>query len=317
MLAELVDRGIRADRVYGASVGAVNAAAYCGDPTPGGIEKLADVWRNISGEDVFPRSRVHGPWRFVQHLPSVHSSAGLRRIIEDGVTFVTMEEATVPFEVVVTSLSDGKERWIGRGPVVEAVLASAAIPALFPPVTIDGDVLIDGGVVNNVPLSRAIERGARRVYVLLCGSVHFQPPIPQRPVEAVLTALYVAVHARFTRELASVPRGVEVVVFAGGADMGADYRDFSGAPEMIEAGRRAVRSVLDGEGAGGLTRSGGILPGTGDRRPSAAPGRSPAAPGAHTAPPPTAPKPGEPSPGPLAAGVDEPGPGRAGTTGHR
>jgi NTE family protein len=86
MLAELTDRGIRPDRVYGASVGAVNGAAYCGEPTVEGVERLADVWRRLKGEDIFPQGRVHGPWMFFQQRPAVHSNAGLRRIIEEGLT---------------------------------------------------------------------------------------------------------------------------------------------------------------------------------------------------------------------------------------
>lgn len=245
MLAELVARGIRADRVYGASVGAVNGAAYCGDPTAEGIKRLETVWRGLTGADVFPRGRVHGPWTFLQHRPSVHANGGLRRIVEDGVSFERLEEAEIPLEIVTTSLTDGQERWITRGSVVEAVMASAAIPAIFPPVVIEGDVLVDGGVVDNVPISRPLAAGAGRVYVLLCGPLHFRPRTPQRPVEAVLTAFFVAIHARFARELAQLPPGVEVVVFSGGGDPSADYRDFSASGELIDAGRAEVASVLD------------------------------------------------------------------------
>jgi NTE family protein len=89
----------------------------------------------------------------------VHANSGLRAIIEAGIDFENLEDATIPFEVVTTSLTDGRERWIGHGPAVEAILASSAIPSIFPPVIIDGDVLVDGGVVNNVPISRAIGAG--------------------------------------------------------------------------------------------------------------------------------------------------------------
>jgi NTE family protein len=245
MLAELVDRGIHASRVYGASVGAINGAAYCGSPNRDGMKKLDDVWRNLSGETVFPRGRVHGPWMFLQHRSSVHANSGLRRIIDDGVTFERLEDAEIPLEVVTTSLTNGEERWIADGPVVDALLASAAIPAIFPPVAIDGDLLVDGGVVNNVPISRAIAGGATRIYVLLCGPLHFRPPTPRRPVEAVITAFFVAIHARFTRELATLPPGVEVVVFSGGGGPDADYRDFSSTAELIDAGRAEVAAVLD------------------------------------------------------------------------
>jgi NTE family protein len=246
MLAELVDRGIDADRVYGASVGAVNGAAYAGDPTPDGMERLQRIWRSLSGDTIFPRRRGHGPWTFFQQRPAVHANTGLRRILEEGLRFDNLEDAAVPIEVVATSLHDGRERWLTQGPAIEAVLASAAIPAMFPPVQIGDELLIDGGVVDNVPISRAIDAGATRVYVLLCGPLHYRPRPAKRPVEAVLTGFFVAVHARFARELTMVPSDVEVIVFSGGGDPSADYRDFSGTSELIAAGRAEVAAVLDG-----------------------------------------------------------------------
>jgi NTE family protein len=116
---------------------------------------------------------------------------------------------------------------------------------MFPPVTIDGDVLVDGGVVNNVPISRALTAGCDRIYVLLCGPLHYHPRPPSRPVEAALTAFFVAVHARFVRELATLPPGIEVVVFSGGGDPSGQYRDFSNTPGLIAEGRAEVADVLD------------------------------------------------------------------------
>jgi NTE family protein len=245
MLEELVRRGIRADRVFGASVGAINGAAYAGNPTPEGLAHMADVWRGIRGGDIFPRGALDGPWAYFQKRASVHANTGLRRIIEAGVAYENLEDAQIPVEVVTTSLTDGRERWITRGPAVEAILASSAIPTMFPPVTIDGDVLVDGGVVNNVPISRALTAGCDRIYVLLCGPLHYHPRQPARPVEALLTAFFVAIHARFVRELAALPHGVEVVVFSGGGDPSGQYRDFSATLALIEEGRTEVADVLD------------------------------------------------------------------------
>ena len=179
MLAELVDRGIRADRVFGASVGAINGAAYAGNPTREGIERMAGIWRDVKGTDIFPRSALDGPWAFLQKRAAVHSNSGLRAIIEAGIDFENLQDTTIPFEVVTTSLTDGRERWIAHGPAVEAILASSAIPSIFPPVVIDGDVLVDGGVVNNVPISRAIGAGCTRIYVLLCGPLALPPAVAQ------------------------------------------------------------------------------------------------------------------------------------------
>ncbi len=245
MLAELVDRGIRADRVFGASVGAINGAAYASNPTKEGIAKMATIWTNLTGTDIFPRGALDGPWAFLQKRAAVHSNAGLRSIIEAGIDFEDLQDSVIPVEVVTTSLTDGRERWIGHGNALNAILASAAIPSIFPPVIIDGDVLVDGGVVNNVPISRAIQAGCTRIFVLLCGPLHYHPRQPRRPAEAALTAFFVAIHARFVRELAMLPPGVEVVVFSGGGEPSGQYRDFSGTAALIQEGRTEVAEVMD------------------------------------------------------------------------
>jgi NTE family protein len=245
MLGELVNRGIRADRVFGASVGAINGAAYAGNPTKEGIAKMASIWTGLKGTDIFPRGALDGPWAFLQRRAAVHSNSGLRSIIEAGIDFENLQDAIIPIEVVTTSLTDGRERWIAHGNALDAILASSAIPSIFPPVVIDGDVLVDGGVVNNVPISRAISAGCTRLYVLLCGPLHYHPRQPRRPAEAALTAFFVAIHARFVRELSLLPPGVEVVVFSGGGEPSSQYRDFSGTAALIEEGRSEVAEVLD------------------------------------------------------------------------
>ena len=190
MLQELIRRDIRADRVYGASVGAINGASYAGQPNMENAEQMANIWRALKGTEIFPRGPLDGPWAFIQKRPSVHANTGLRAIIEAGIDYENLEDATIPIEVVTASLTDGRERWIGHGPAVEAVLASSAIPSIFPPVIIDGDVLVDGGVVNNVPISRAIEAGCDRIYVLAVRALALPPaaaaPPPRGTVDGVL-----------------------------------------------------------------------------------------------------------------------------------
>jgi NTE family protein len=244
MLAELAERGIQADRVYGASVGAVNASAYAADPTVAGVKRLENVWVNLRSEDIFPKGRVHGPWLFFQQRNAVYANTGLRKLLETGLEIDRIEDTVVPLEVVATSLSDGSERWFDRGPIADAVVASAAIPGIFPPVSIDGERFIDGGVVDNVPISRAIDRGATRIYILLCGPSQHVPQLSRRPIEAVISALFTSVHSRFARELEEVS-GVELIVFEGTGRVTDDFRDFGSSTEMIEAGRREVTRVLD------------------------------------------------------------------------
>ena len=93
----------------------------------------------------------------------MYPNTGIRKIVVEGINFERLEDAAIPVEVVATSLTDGRERWFTYGSAVEAVLASSAVPAIFPPVEIDGERYIDGGVVNNVPIRRAIDAGATRI----------------------------------------------------------------------------------------------------------------------------------------------------------
>ena len=86
MLGELLRRGILADRVFGASVGAINGASYAGNPTLEGIERMATIWRDVKGTDIFPRSTFDGPWAFLQTRAAVHANSGLRASSRRGST---------------------------------------------------------------------------------------------------------------------------------------------------------------------------------------------------------------------------------------
>jgi NTE family protein len=261
MLEELVRRGLRPDALYGASVGAINAAGFAGRPDAAGVAHMASVWRGLTREDVFPRGRISGPWRYFLQREAVHSAGGLQAVVEGSLDFERLEEAKIPVEVVATSLEDGRPQWFSRGPAARAILASAALPALLPPVTVDGERFIDGGVVDNVPIGRAIAQGCDRLFVLLCGPLHYTPPDYRRPVEAVLTGFFIAVHARFARELEQLPPGVEVIVITVDTQPVSRYDDFSGTEALMAAGRANARDVLDFWEAGGA----GDLPGASDR----------------------------------------------------
>lgn len=252
MIRALVERGIVPDAVYGASVGAINAGGFAGDPTTVGVERYIDIWRRTTRDNVFPPGRIPGPWRFFQQRESVHANDALRRLIAEGVPFDRIEDAAIHFEVVATSLTDGRSRWFDAGPATDAILASSALPALLPPVRIGEESFIDGGVTDNVPIGRAMSQGAERVFALLCGPLHYTPHRARRPVEAVLTGFFIAIHARFARELAQLPPGVEVIVFTVDSEPVSRYDDFSGTEALLDAGYANAVRVLDFWQAGGV-----------------------------------------------------------------
>ena len=250
MLQVLTEHGFVPDRIYGSSVGAVNGAVFAGDPTREGVQRMTEIWRSLTRETVYPQGRLHGPWLYLQQRDSVFVNAGLRKVIEEGIGYERLEDAVIPIEVVATSLTDGGERWFTYGPAVEAVLASSAIPAIFPPVEVDGERFIDGSVVNDVPLRRAIDGGATRIVVLLCAPPAFTPGSPRRPVEAMLNALLISIHARFARDLAQLPAGVEVIVCSGGEEGAREFDDFSTTEALIAQGRDEAAEVIRRYGLG-------------------------------------------------------------------
>ena len=250
MLQVLAEHGFVPDRVYGSSVGAINGAGFAADPTREGVERMAKIWLDLKREDVYRTGRLHGPWLYLQQRAGVYANSGLRQIIEEGFPFERLEDAVLPLEVVATSLTDGGERWFTSGPATEAILASAAMPAIFPPVEIDGEKYIDGGVVDNVPIQRALDAGATRIVILLCSPPVVTPAPSRRPVENMVNALLIAIHARFVRDMAHLPEEVDVILCVGPEGATRDFDDFSTTAHLIALGRAEASEVVRRYGLG-------------------------------------------------------------------
>lgn len=194
-LEALIASGVLPDLMIGTSVGALNAASIAADPTPRGAAELRRVWSSLRSEDLFPGSRARHLLHILRAGDHLYSNSGIRRQI-DRVPARHFDELKIPLQVCAANLHTGKEHWIDSGPLAAAILASSALPGLFPPVRIDGELYVDGGVVNNVPISRAIELGIKKIYVLTCGNAQ---PI-MRPIHRPLDVLMQAViHSRVAR----------------------------------------------------------------------------------------------------------------------
>jgi len=245
MLRALIERGITPDVLVGCSVGAVNAAALAADPSLEMVDELERVWSALDGEDVFPQGRLQGLWLLTRKGKSLHSSDGLRALLAGSLPYTHIEEATIPLHVVATSLDTGRERWFTNGPVIDAVLASAALPAVLPPVKIGGELFIDGGVVDNVPLTRAFGLGVTRVYVLHVGNFDRPRAEPRRPLDVLLQAFSIARGYRWRVETESVPEGVEVITLPGVDPGQLRYNDFSRSQSLIARSHALATSFLD------------------------------------------------------------------------
>jgi NTE family protein len=166
MLRALTEHGIVPDLVVGASAGALNAVAYAANPTAEGIDQLDAIWRSLRRRYVAPLSARALVAGVVGHSGGLVSSAPLRRIIQARLSVAALTDTAIPAYVVATELESGEPVVLSRGDAVSALLASSAFPGLYPPVTIGGRQLIDGGVSADVPVLQAEALGATVTYVL-------------------------------------------------------------------------------------------------------------------------------------------------------
>jgi NTE family protein len=159
----LVELGIPFDFMVGSSIGAVNGAMIAAGLTPGEIELR---WRGLRTRDVVG-SRWQ-PLRLIWGAPSVYSNQGLRALLRSILPVQKFQDLKIPLAIVATDFETGRSVVLDKGDLIEAILASTAVPGLFPPITREGQTLVDGGVSNNVPLDVAAERGAERTIGILC-----------------------------------------------------------------------------------------------------------------------------------------------------
>ena len=132
MLRALCERGIVPDLVVGSSIGAVNAAFFAGQPTLEGTYLAAEMWRTVASNDVFPKGRLHGSWRFVERREAVYPIEGLRRLVRSFLRFDHLEDSIVPLTIVVTRLDDGVEEWLTEGPALEGSARLGCIASDLP-----------------------------------------------------------------------------------------------------------------------------------------------------------------------------------------
>jgi NTE family protein len=244
MLRAVMERGVVPDLLLGSSVGALNAAAIAATPTVDGVRALEQVWRTVDGDDLMP-SHLSGLWQLARKARSIHHNDGLRRLVARAMPFEHFEDALVPFQVVATSLRSGRERWFAEGRILEPILASAALPGIFPPIEIDGELFIDGGVVDNVPMMRAASLGSTRVYVFHVGNFDKPRPDPRRPIDVLLQAFSIARNHRFLTEVQHPPAGVELICLPGVEPGGIRRNDFGRTAQLIDRAYAASAAYLD------------------------------------------------------------------------
>ena len=249
MLRALFEVDVTPDLVLGTSVGALNGAMVARDPTPAVIERLTDLWQDTSTSHAISDRPLRTVRRAVSTGTHLYSSTFMQTRLVEEFGETTFEELPVRFQVCAASIERAAEHWFVSGPLVPAIMASAAVPGLLPPAEVDGEHFLDGGIVNSIPLGRAIALGADRVFVLQVGRIDRPLKPPHRPWEVARVSFEIARRHRFARELAEVPHDVEVHVLPARGTSARDdsllaHRDFSRVRARIEASYEASRDYL-------------------------------------------------------------------------
>lgn len=248
MLLALADRHIAPDLVVGSSVGALNAAFVAGHPGHRGVEELARVWTGLRRTDVFPTDVRRIARALTGHVNGIADPGPLRKLVTAQLTFDRIEDAPWPLAVVATEVTTGREVVLTEGPAIDAVMASAALPGVFPPVEVDGHLLMDGGVVNNSPISVARSLGATRIYVLPTGYACALEAAPRTPLGMAMHAVTVAIARRLVQdvqEMQAQPDCVDLRVAPPLCPMSVSPIDFRSAARLVERARTATRGWLD------------------------------------------------------------------------
>jgi NTE family protein len=244
MLQALARRGIRPDFLIGSSAGALNAAFLAGTEWPGGINELERIWLTLSRSDVFPMGALSSILGLVGRREHVISPSGVEALIRRYIAYERLEQATIPIHVMATDVLTGAEVRISRGPVVDALRASTAIPGIFPPVHIGHHYLMDGGVANNAPLSQSIELGADVVYVLPAGHACGLRQPPASALGMAVHALSLVFNQKLVESLERCSGNASVKVVPPLCPIAISPIDFGHTAELIARARESTTRWL-------------------------------------------------------------------------
>ena len=253
MLQALVRGGLSADLVVGASVGALNGAFYASRPAADGVEQLADLWRGLTRQDVFPLTLWAGLKALLLHRDHFVEATRLHALIRRALTIERIEQARVALHVIATDALSGAEVVLSAGAIDRALLASTAIPVVFPHVRLDGRNLIDGGVSANTPIATAVKLGAQRIIVLPTGTTCAATEPPRDMAALALHIMSLLSMRQLDRDVAIYGSQARITIVPPLCPLSVSVFDFSHTAALIQ---RAADQTAAWLAAGGIDQTG-------------------------------------------------------------
>jgi NTE family protein len=245
MLAALQERRVVPDLLVGVSVGALNAAYLGGRGlTTDALDGLAELWRRVRRKDVFPVSPLRQMLALTGRRPSLCSSDPLRHLIAENLGYRQLQAATVPLHIITANLLTGEQVCLSSGDAVSAVLASTAIPGVFPAVELDGVVLSDGGMAASGGISQAVTLGADKVYLLPAGHACALEQVPPGALSAAVHALSLLIQRQLLLEVTHLADRADLHVLPPLCPVSVSPLDFTHGEELIGRAYRATSTWL-------------------------------------------------------------------------
>jgi NTE family protein len=232
--------------LIGTSAGALNAAYVAGHgATERSLDGLAALWSRLRRGDVFPLQPARLWAAMVGWTPSLCDNGALRRLVREHVTFERLEDATIPLHIVATDITSGQEVLLSDCDPVDAILASAAIPGVFPSVRVGERDLTDGGIADNAAVSQAVNLGADVIYILPTGYACALEHPPAAPLASALQALTLLIEQRLILEVAYFAERVDIRVLPPLCPLSVSSADFRHGALLIDRARTVTGRWLD------------------------------------------------------------------------
>jgi len=249
MLRVLLAYGLKPDFVVGASVGAINASYFASAPDAECVARLEHIWSGLRRADIFPFS-LTSAFGLVRHRGYIVDPSKLRRVVETNLPCSRIEDAKIPLHIMATT-QQGIGIRLSSGPAVDAILASTAIPGVFPAVDINGEALMDRAVAANTPVRLAADLGASRIIILPTGYACALKEPPWRAIARALHAVTLMIAWQLIYELERMSDDIQIHLVPTLCPLAVSPFDFSKSKELIE---RAAQSTQKWIEEGGLTR---------------------------------------------------------------
>ena len=229
VLKALEEAGVRADYVCGTSAGSIVASLYAGGYT---WEEIAEVTRAMDWGDfvqpVFPR------------LGLVRANK-LEERLEQMLGDRTIEELEIPFRAVTVDLVGSQQYIFDSGPVARAVRASCSIPGIFEPVMMDDKVLVDGGVLNDVPVDVALDMGADFVIAVDLNSDIVEGRKPENIFNVLMYSFAVMARGCRSNHLTRTGNNIRIIT---PELKDYNYYNLKRLDELMQRGETAMRAAL-------------------------------------------------------------------------